>query len=140
VRPEVARLALFGVLAAACAAPVDSSWHDDAPGVRWRALAVPTSGRDGFAPLGERATGLAHRHEVDDEHALANRDLLIGAGAAVGDVDGDGLPDVFLASVERPAALYRNTGRLRFEDVTAVSGLGGLTATWTCWWGRTAGR
>ena len=46
-------------------------------------------------------TGITHANTVDDEHAMANRNLLIGAGVAVGDVDGDGLPDVFLASVER---------------------------------------
>ena len=68
----------------------------------------------------ERATP---RNDVDDEHALANRNLLIGAGAALGDIDGDGLPDVFLASVERPAALYHNDGGFRFTDVTATSGI-----------------
>jgi hypothetical protein len=33
------------------------------------------------------------------------------------------LPDLFLASVERPAALYRNKGAFRFEDVTSSSGI-----------------
>ncbi|MEO7522074.1 MAG: VCBS repeat-containing protein, partial [Gemmatimonas sp.] len=68
-------------------------------------------------------TGLTHRNDVDDEHGLANRGLLNGAGVALGDVDGDGRPDIFLASVEQPAALYHNDGRMRFTDVSDASGL-----------------
>ena len=101
---------------------MDSAWHQES-GSRWRALAVTATGGAGFTPLTASSTGLAHRNDVDDEHALANRNLLIGAGVALGDVDGDGLPDAFLASVERPAALYHNEGRFRFTDVTAASGI-----------------
>lgn len=98
-------------------------------GYRWRELDVrggaPASegARAGFTALSASRTGITHRNDVDDAHAMANRDLLIGAGAAVGDIDGDGYPDLFLASVEKPAALYRNRGGLKFEDVTSTSGL-----------------
>ncbi len=54
---------------------------------------------------------------------MANRNLLIGAGAALGDIDGDGRPDIFLASVERPAAMYHNDGGFHFTDVTVASGI-----------------
>lgn len=103
------------------AAP-DTSWHNEA-GVRWRALDVPRGSHVGFTALSASKTGLSHRNDVDDEHALANRNLLIGAGIAIGDIDGDGLPDVFLASVERPAALYHNDGNFHFTDITSASGL-----------------
>jgi len=50
-----------------------------------------------------------------------------GSGVAVGDFDGDGRPDLVFAnaSAGTPAgpALYRNLGDLRFEDVTARSGV-----------------
>ena len=115
-------LVLAGVLAAAgCSAKVDTSWHHE-PGYRWRALDVPSRDRSGFKLLKSSATGITHANVVDDAHALANRNLLIGAGAAVADIDGDGLPDIFLASVERPAALYHNDGGMHFTDVTAASG------------------
>jgi enediyne biosynthesis protein E4 len=106
----------------ACGKPVDVSWHTER-GYRWHALRVAARGKTHFTVLDARRTGLTHRNDVDDEHALANRNLLIGAGVAVGDIDGDGLPDVFLASVERPAALYHNDGNFHFHDVTASSGL-----------------
>ena len=77
------------------------------------------------------ATGLSHRNDVDEQRGLDNRGLLNGAGVALGDVDDDGRPDVFLASVERPAALYHNDGAMRFTDVTRASGLDftGLSTT-----------
>jgi hypothetical protein len=43
-------------------------------------------------------------------------------GAAVGDYDNDGHPDLFVAGVNRNT-LYRNLGNGRFEDVTAKAGI-----------------
>lgn len=98
------------------------SWHEEG-GVRWRALDVPRRGHAGFVRLDPSRTGILHRNDVDDEHALANRNLLTGAGVAAGDIDGDGLPDLFFGSVEKPAALYRNLGNFRFADETKARGL-----------------
>ena len=114
----------LAVLLISCARPaiVDRTWHEET-GYRWQALAVPSRGHSGFTQLTSTSTGLTHRNDVDDEHALANRNLLIGAGAAIGDFDGDGRPDLFLASVERPSALYHNEGSFRFSDATSASGI-----------------
>lgn len=112
----------LALLCAGCQRAPDTSWHRE-DGYRWRALRVPSRATAGFSPLASGRTGLTHRNDVLDEHALANRNLLIGAGVAVGDIDGDGLPDLFFASVERPAALYHNDGNFHFTDVTVASGL-----------------
>jgi len=117
-------LLVAGMLFGACSAPppVDTSWHQESWG-RWRALDVNRRASDGFTQLDTTVTGITHANVVDDEHALGNRNLIIGAGVALGDIDGDGLADAFLASVERPAALYHNNGAFRFTDVTAASGI-----------------
>ncbi len=128
-RGRIARCATLALVwACGDPSPRVGEWTEGA-GHRWRALDVlgaasqSTGVRAGFEGLGPSRTGVTHANDVDDAHALKNRDLLIGAGAAVGDIDGDGYPDLFLASVERPAALYRNAGGFRFEDVTAASGV-----------------
>ena len=114
---------LLALAAAACSKPpIDRTWHAER-GYRWQLLEPSRDGDPGLHELTARETGLDHPNTVSDAHALANRNLLIGAGVAVGDVDGDGLPDVFLASLERPPALYHNEGDFRFTDVTAKSGI-----------------
>lgn len=44
-------------------------------------------------------------------------------GVAVGDVDGDGLPDVYLTRASGGNRLYRNLGGMRFQDITEEAGL-----------------
>jgi len=53
-----------------------------------------------------------------------------GYGATVGDYDGDGLDDLFIACYG-PNALLRNTGDGRFEDVTQKAGLEGDPTHWS---------
>src|SRR5690349_2234207 len=49
---------------------------------------------------------------------------------AVADFDGDGRPDVLLATFDAPhVLLFHNRGKLRFQDVTAGSGLGSFKGT-----------
>ncbi|MDZ7630918.1 MAG: VCBS repeat-containing protein [Gemmatimonadaceae bacterium] len=97
-------------------------WHE-AQGHRWRELVVRRTGDAGFELLTAATTDLTHRNDIDEAHGLDNRGLLDGAGVALGDVDGDDLPDIVLASIESPAALYHNEGNFRFSDVTQSSGL-----------------
>ena len=48
-----------------------------------------------------------------------------GGGVAAGDVDGDGLADLYFTDNLNPNRLYLNRGGLRFEDVTERAGVGG---------------
>jgi hypothetical protein len=108
---------------AACgdAEPKPAAWKQDA-GYRWRELTVPASGEPGFTRMDK--SGIRFQNTVSDSALLRNRVLGQGAGVALGDADGDGLVDVFLARTEGCSALYRNLGGWRFEDVTKSAGVG----------------
>ena len=47
--------------------------------------------------------------------------IYAGAGVAVGDIDKDGLDDIYFVSNMGPNKLYKNTGDLTFEDITVSS-------------------
>ena len=47
--------------------------------------------------------------------------LYTGAGLAVGDIDNDGLQDVYFVSNFGPNKLYKNTGDFKFKDITVDS-------------------
>ncbi|MEM0518653.1 VCBS repeat-containing protein [Aequorivita flava] len=47
--------------------------------------------------------------------------IYAGAGVAVGDIDNDGLQDIYLVSNFGPNKLYKNKGSLNFEDITTSS-------------------
>lgn len=55
--------------------------------------------------------------------------VLNGAGVAVGDLNKDGLPDLYFASNQNANHLYLNQGDLRFTETAAQSGVQG-NATW----------
>ncbi|MEZ4777773.1 MAG: VCBS repeat-containing protein [Flavobacteriaceae bacterium] len=47
--------------------------------------------------------------------------IYTGAGVASGDIDNDGLPDIYFVSNMGPNKLYKNKGNLKFEDITTSS-------------------
>jgi hypothetical protein len=63
----------------------------------------------------------------DVTHAAGLDVEMYGMGVAVGDMNNDGFPDIFITCVGENR-LFRNTGRGTFIDATRASGLGGRAA------------
>jgi len=84
----------------------------------------------GSPPLFERvspeASGVSFSNTLPQDSAVNIVNYLYyynGGGVAAGDVDGDGLVDLYFTSNVGRNRLYRNLGHFRFEDVTDRAGV-----------------
>ncbi|MCC7194948.1 MAG: VCBS repeat-containing protein [Gemmatimonadaceae bacterium] len=109
------------VAAAACGERPTPPWHDEG-GYRWRELDV-RGGKPGFTAMAASRTGIAFQNAVSDSLLESSRVLGQGGGVAIGDVDGDGRPDVFMARTDGCSALYRNLGDWKFEEIAKAAGV-----------------
>lgn len=71
-----------------------------------------------------------HNIDTDTLNILDYLYYYNGAGVAVGDINNDGLPDIYFASNTEGNKLYLNKGNLKFEDITTAAGVKG-NADWT---------
>ena len=84
------------------------------------------TGRPLFKLLSPDQTGVTFANTITTSDSLnVQTDVYIynGAGVAVGDVDNDGLPDIFFAGNMVSSRLYLNKGHMRFEDITERAGV-----------------
>ncbi|HMI54975.1 MAG TPA: VCBS repeat-containing protein, partial [Gemmatimonadaceae bacterium] len=79
-----------------------------------------------FELLDPKATGVTFANNLPEKADFNVINYLYyynGAGVAVGDVDNDGLPDLYFTSNLGPNKLYRNRGNYSFEDITVKAGV-----------------
>ncbi|MGE5519567.1 MAG: VCBS repeat-containing protein [Candidatus Dadabacteria bacterium] len=82
-----------------------------------------------FESLPSSKTHVSFENKVQNQHLFNILYYLYfynGGGVATGDINNDGLPDIyFTANSKGNNKLYLNKGNFQFEDITAKAGVGG---------------
>lgn len=81
-----------------------------------------------FTLLSSEETGIDFVNKVvnqKDFNIFKYRNFYNGGGVAIGDINNDGLPDIYLVGNMGPNRLYLNKGNLKFEDITESAGVMG---------------
>ena len=79
-----------------------------------------------FKKLPAKKTGIFFNNhlEEDDQHNVYEfMNFYTGAGVAAGDINNDGLTDLYFSGNLETGRLFLNKGNLQFEDITLSSGL-----------------
>ncbi len=126
-RTASVRHAVVAVLLAACSGAKGS------PAFVRTADAPPPDGRL-FTQLPSGYTGVTFVNRVTDtqeQNVFTYRNHYNGGGVALGDLTGDGLPEIVMTSNEGGPRLYVNEGKFRFRDATDASGITNGSGAWT---------
>lgn len=79
-----------------------------------------------FKLLSADQTGVTFRNDLSYTEKInpyTFRNFYNGAGVALGDINNDGLIDIFFAGNQTSNKLYLNLGNLQFQDITQSAGL-----------------
>jgi hypothetical protein len=94
-------------------------------------IAPPWDGQTRFEALPPEVSGVDFANTLDfdeDFNIYTYRNFYNGGGVALGDVNNDGLTDIYLSGNRVANRLYLNRGDMRFEDVTDRAGVAGRAA------------
>ncbi len=83
-----------------------------------------------FTLLPETSTGISFRNDIVETSNMflyMYENLYTGGGVAIGDINLDGLPDIYFSSTLGSNKLYLNQGNFRFKDITEQAGVNGGT-------------
>ena len=86
-----------------------------------------------FELLDESKTAIDFSNDLDfdnDFNVYKYRNYYNGGGVAIGDINNDGLPDIYFTANQKQNRLYLNLGNFQFEDITEKAMVGG-TKPWS---------
>ena len=94
---------------------------------------VPPAHNGTFVKKTGKKTGIRFVNTIqeDEEQNVLNYEYFYnGGGVAVGDLNQDGLPDLYFSGNMVPNQLYLNDGNLSFREVTEIAGVAGRSDGW----------
>ncbi len=97
--------------------------------VQEKQASVPTL----FVRVDPSATGIQFQNDLEispEFDVFRYRNFYNGGGVGIGDINNDGLPDVYLTSNMGKNKLFLNKGSWKFEDITDKAGVAG-TKVWS---------
>ena len=80
-----------------------------------------------FQKLDPSYTGIRFSNDLSYDakfNIYTYRNFYNGGGVAIGDINGDSLPDIFFTANMKDNRLYLNKGNMQFEDITEKAGIG----------------
>jgi enediyne biosynthesis protein E4 len=86
-----------------------------------------------FTKLESSQTGISFQNEVKngkEMNVFKYRNFYNGGGVAIGDINNDGLSDVYFTSNLGTNKLYLNKGNFKFQDISKTAGIEG-TKSWS---------
>ncbi len=81
-----------------------------------------------FEKIAPEQSGIHFANKVENSNKFNifnYRNFYNGGGVAIGDINNDGLPDVYLTANMGDNKLYLNKGNFQFEDITEKAGVAG---------------
>lgn len=108
-------LALLAIVISSCQTENDTDANSDAIGPL-------------FSLLSSDITGVDFINQVENQrkfNIFKYRNFYNGGGVAIGDINNDGLVDIYMTANMKPNKLYINKGNFKFEDISKSAGVEG---------------
>ncbi|MBM3415970.1 MAG: RNA-binding protein [Bacteroidetes bacterium] len=94
----------------------------------WAAAGIIAQDKKLFTTMPSSHTGITFNNQLyedDNINFYSYGYLYNGGGVAIGDINNDGLPDIYFSSTTGFNKLYLNLGNLQFRDITDAAGVSG---------------